>query len=205
MNRMPFIASLTFPSTLGPVSFSYVLLMQTGYGDSPLATAGSLAILGGAFGIVSPIAGRLTSFGVRRIMMAGVLLDLVGMLLALALCRTVDPLPAAWLLPSLLFVGVGMGLFMTPILNAVMSGIHDHHVGAASGVLTTMQRGGNALGVAALGVPFFLTLSGAESRGLSQTASYVQAFGAVAFWNVLMLLAVVGLLLLLPEETSSPS
>jgi len=91
---------------------------------------------------------------------------------------------------------------MTPILNAVMSGIHDRHVGSASGVLTTMQRGGNALGVAALEVPFFLTLSSAGARGLSQTASYVQAFGAVAFWNVLMLLAVVGLLLLLPDRTS---
>src|SRR5258708_18719760 len=98
-----------------------------------------------------------------------------------------------------------MGLFMTPILNVVMSGIHDHHVGSASGILTTMQRGGNALGVAALEVPFFLTLSGAGSRGLSQTASYVHAFGAVAFWNMLMLLAVVDLLLVLPDRVSAPS
>ena len=75
-------------------------------------------------------------------MMAGVLVDFVGMLLALVLCWTVDPLPAAWLLTSLLLVGVGMGLFMAPILNAVMSGIHDRHVGSASVVLTTMQRGG---------------------------------------------------------------
>jgi EmrB/QacA subfamily drug resistance transporter len=193
---------LIFWASTTPFSFSYVLLMQTGYGYSPLSTAASLAMLGGAFGIVSPIASRLASFGVRRIMMAGVLVDLVGMLLALVLCWTIDPLPAEWLLPSLLLVGIGMGLFMTPILNAVMSGIHDRHVGSASGVLTTMQRGGNALGVAALEVPFFLTLSSAASRGLSQTACYVQAFGAVAFWNVLMLLAVVGLLLLLPDRTS---
>jgi hypothetical protein len=98
-----------------------------------------------------------------------------------------------------------MGLFMTPILNAVMSGIRDRHVGPASGVLTTMQRGGNALGVAALEVPFFVSLSSAVSRGLSETASYVQAFGAVTFWNVLMLLAVVGLLLPLPDRTSGAS
>jgi MFS family permease len=175
---------LFFWGSTTPFSFSYVLLMQTGYGHSPLATAGSLAI------------------GVGRIMMAGVLVDLVGMLLALILCWTVDPLPAAWLLPSLLLVGIGVGLFMTTILNAVMSGLHDRHVGSASGVLTTMQRGGNALGVAALEVPFFLTLSSAGARGLSQTASYIQAFGAVAFWNVWMLLAVVGLLLLLPDRTS---
>src|SRR6202008_3232523 len=51
---------LFFWGSTTPFSFSYVLLMQTGYGHSPLATAGSLAILGGAFGIVSPIAGRLT-------------------------------------------------------------------------------------------------------------------------------------------------
>lgn len=57
--------------------------------------------------------------------------------------------------------------------------------------------------MAALEVPFFLTLCGAGSRGLSQTASYVQAFGAVAFWNVLMLLTVVGLLLLPPDKTSA--
>lgn len=60
-----------------------------------------------------------------------------------------------------------------------------------------MQRGGNAW-VWALEFPFFLTLSGAGSRGLSQTESDVQAFGADAFWNVLMLLPVVGLLLLRP-------
>ena len=196
---------LIFWASTTPFSFSYVLLMQTGYGYSPLATAGSLAILGGAFAFVSPIASRLASFGVRRIMMAGVLVDLAGMLLALVLCWTVDPLPAEWLLPSLLLVGIGMGLFMTPILNAVMSGIHDRFVGSASGVLTTMQRGGNALGVAALEVPFFLTLSSAGSRGLSLTASYIQAFGAVALCNVLMLLAVVGLLFLLPDKTSGPS
>jgi EmrB/QacA subfamily drug resistance transporter len=196
---------LIFWASTTPFSFSNVLLMQTGYGYSPLAAAASLAILGAAFGIVSPIASRLASFGVRRIMMAGVLVGLTGMLLALVLCWTIDPLPAVWLLPSLLLVGIGMGLFMTPILNVVKSGIHDRHVGSASGVLTTMQRGGNALGVAALEVPFFLTLSGAGSRGLNQTASYVQAFGAVALCNVLMLLAVVGLLLLLPDRTSGPS
>src|SRR5258705_12266106 len=104
MNRMPFIASLTFPSTLGPVSFSYVLLMQTGYGYSPLATAGGLAILGGAFGIVLPGAGRLTSFGGRRIMMAGVLVGFVGMLFSLVLFLAVAPVSGTLVLSSPLCV-----------------------------------------------------------------------------------------------------
>jgi predicted MFS family arabinose efflux permease len=81
---------LIFWGSTTPCSFSYVLLMQTGYGHSPLVTAASLAILGGAFGIVSLIAGRLASFGLHRIMMAGVLVDLIGMLLALVLIAQIS-------------------------------------------------------------------------------------------------------------------
>jgi len=40
---------LIFWGSTTPFSFSYVLLTQMGYGYSPLATAASLAILGGAF------------------------------------------------------------------------------------------------------------------------------------------------------------
>ena len=58
-----------------------------------------------------------------------------------------------------------------------MSGIHGRHVEATSSILTIMQRGGNALGVAALEVAFFLTLSGTRSRGVGQAASW--AFGEV--------------------------
>jgi hypothetical protein len=50
-------------------------------------------------------------------------------------------LELAYLLPSLIIIGAGYGLFMTPILNAVLSGIEDRHVGAASGVLTMNAEG----------------------------------------------------------------
>src|SRR5260370_24377544 len=62
---------LIFWGSTTPFSFSYVLLMQTGYGYSPLATAGSLSILGGAFGIGSPVSRRLTSFWGGAILIGG--------------------------------------------------------------------------------------------------------------------------------------
>ena len=87
---------------------------------------------------------------------------------------------------------------MTPILNAVLSGIEDRHVGAASGVLTTMQRGGNALGVALLEVPFFIGLGHAMADGTGHSAAYVRAFACVVCWISAMLVVVVGLLILQP-------
>ena len=85
---------------------------------------------------------------------------------------------------------------MTPILNAVLSGIEDRHVGAASGVLTMMQRGGNALGVAVLGVPFFTVLGRAMADGVDHRAAYVRAFACVVCCIITMLVVVLGLLIL---------
>ena len=131
-------------------------------------------------------------------MIIGVIVDLAGMLLTLATCWLSVPLEPVYLLPSLLIVGAGYGFFMTPILNAVLSGIEDRHVGAASGVLTMMQRGGNALGVAVLGVPFFTVLGRAMADGVDHPAAYVRAFACVICWIIALLVVVLGLVILQP-------
>jgi hypothetical protein len=102
------------------------------------------------------------------------------------------------LIPSLLLQGVGYGLLMTPILNVVLSGIQDRFVGAAAGVLTTMQRGGNAIGMAVLEIPFAALLDHARVAGVPDHIAYVDAFMAVSTCIVVMVLAVIVLLLLLP-------
>jgi hypothetical protein len=105
------------------------------------------------------------------------------------------------LIPSLLLQGIGYGLFMTPILNAVLSGIQDHFVGAAAGVLTTMQRSGNAVGMAVLEIPFAVSLDHARVAGLSTSIAYVHAFMAVSACIVAMMLVVLALLFRLPPAT----
>ena len=57
-----------------------------------------------------------------------------------------------------------------------------------------MQRGGNALGVAVLGVPFFTLLGRAMADGVDHPAAYVRAFVCVVCWIVAMLVVVLGLL-----------
>jgi EmrB/QacA subfamily drug resistance transporter len=190
------LAVLVFWATNTPFGFSFTLLAQIGYGLSPMSSALCLAGLGAAFGVTSLFAGRLARKGVRRTLIIGVIVDLAGMLLTLATCWLSVPLEPVYLLPSLLIVGAGYGFFMTPILNAVLSGIEDRHVGAASGVLTMMQRGGNALGVAVLGVPFFTVLGRAMADGVDHRAAYVRAFACVVCCIITMLVVVLGLLIL---------
>jgi EmrB/QacA subfamily drug resistance transporter len=189
---------LLFWATNTPFGFSFTLLAQIGYGLSPMSSALYLAGLGAAFGVTSLFAGRLARSGARRTLLIGAVVDLAGMLLALAACWLKTPFEPIYLLPSLLTVGAGYGFFMTPILNAVLSGVQDRHVGGASGVLTMMQRGGNALGVAVLGVPFFTVLGHAIADGVGHPAAYVRAFAAVVSWIIAMLVVVVGLLIWRP-------
>jgi MFS family permease len=192
------LAVLVFWATNTPFALSFTLLVQIGYRLSPMSSSLYLASLGAAFGITSIFAGRLARNGVRRVLIAGVIVDLAGMILALATCWLSTPFEPIYLLPSLLVIGAGYGFFMTPILNAVLSGIEDRHVGAASGILTMMQRGGNALGVAILGVPFFTVLGHAMADGIGHSAAYVRAFACVVCWIIAMLVVVGGLLILQP-------
>jgi hypothetical protein len=91
-----------------------------GFGQSPMSSALYLASLGASFGVTSLFAGRFARGDVRRALMTGAVVDLAGMLLALAVCWLSTSFEPIDLVPSLLIVGVGYGFFMTPILNAVL-------------------------------------------------------------------------------------
>jgi MFS family permease len=189
---------LIFFATMTPLSFSFTLLAQMGYGQSPMISALDLACLASTAAVSSLFAGRLSRYGVRRVLIGGATFDLAGLFIGLATCALKKDFLPADLIPSLLLQGIGYGLFMTPILNAVLSGIQDRFVGAAAGVLTMMQRGGNAVGLAALEIPFWASLDHARVAGVSNPAAYVHAFMAVTTCIVVMMLAVIALLLRLP-------
>jgi hypothetical protein len=182
-----------------PLSFSFTLLAQMGYDRSPMTSALDLAWLGG-LAAVSPLpTGRLIgAIGIRRVLIAGAACDLAGLLMGLATGAPKHDFLPEDLIPSLFLQGIGYGLFMTPILNAVLSGIQDNFVGAAAGVLTTMQRGGNAIGMAALEIPFAASLEHARVASLSNSAAYVRAYMAVSTCIVAMMFVVITFLFYLP-------
>jgi MFS family permease len=60
------------------------------------------------------------------------------------------------LLPYLFIIGIGQGLVIVPLINVVLSHVKDQkHIGAVSGILTTMIQIGISIGIALIGSIFF--------------------------------------------------
>jgi MFS family permease len=95
----------------------------------------------------------------------------------------------AVLVPGLLLVGAGIGMVIAPLATTIMSTLEPERAGAASGMLSTMQNVGNALGVAITGVIFFGALHG----------GYAHAF-RLALVELVVLLVAVALTRLLPAH-----
>ncbi len=65
-----------------------------------------------------------------------------------------------WLVPGLLVAGAGMGFVIAPLPAIVLSGVAPRAAASASGVLSTCQQAGGAIGVAVIGVLFYRALGG---------------------------------------------
>jgi EmrB/QacA subfamily drug resistance transporter len=146
---------------------TFSLWLQIGLGFSALHAG----LTGAPFAVGSALASaasvRLAPSLGRRILSAGCLLLVAGMA---ALIWTVDRYGGAvhsWqLLPALLVCGLGLGSVVAPLVDVVLAGIRGQDAGAASGVLSTVQQVGGAVGVAVLGVVFF-GLLGSQAAGVA--------------------------------------
>jgi len=146
---------------------TFSLWLQIGLGFSALhaGLTGAPFAVGSALASVASV--RLAPTLGRRILSAGSLLLVGGML---ALIWTVDRYGGdihSWqLLPALLVCGLGLGSVVAPLVNVVLAGIRGQDAGSASGVLSTVQQVGGAVGVAVIGVVFF-GLLGSQAAGVA--------------------------------------
>ena len=68
------------------------------------------------------------------------------------------------IVPGLVVAGAGLALLVIPLVNVVLAAVPAEVAGGASGLFSTAQQLGGALGVALLGSVFFGYLSGHRSR-----------------------------------------
>ncbi|MES9506969.1 MFS transporter [Streptomyces sp. NPDC000609] len=152
-----------------------------------------------AFFAGSLAAGRMARHG-RRLLRAGALVLALGHAASLAVVvRAGDSLSAWHLAVPLLLTGLGNGVLVTPLLNAVLSRVRPAEIGMASGVLSTGQQIGGSVGVAVLGVIFYGSLGEGVHRGV---AAYGHALAAALVLDLASAVAVVALLRLLPHPAA---
>jgi MFS family permease len=178
----------------GQASFFVVLALylQLGRGLKPLQAGLVFTILAASYVVASSVAPALAARHGRKVIARGALVLAAGHVLLLGAVAEVGVRgPLAALAPGLLLVGAGMGLVLAPLAGTILTTLEPERAGEASGMLTTMQNVGNALGVAITGAVFF----GALHSG------YPAAFELAAGQLALLLLGVTVLTRLLPART----
>jgi EmrB/QacA subfamily drug resistance transporter len=100
-------------------------------------------------GIISPLSGALADhFGARPITVVGLCVLLVAYYLASSLTEFTT---VGGYIMRLIFLGAGMGFFMTPNNSAVMGSVPKERLGITSGMLSVSRTLGQTLGVALIG------------------------------------------------------
>ncbi|HZK49848.1 MAG TPA: MFS transporter [Thermoleophilia bacterium] len=99
--------------------------------------------------VVAPISGRLSDgYGARAIASTGLTVVAVALLL---ISRIGAETPVWSVLVRVAVMGLGLGMFMAPNNNAVMSSVGAHRRGIASGLLATFRFTGQSVGIAFVG------------------------------------------------------
>ena len=185
------LTQLCFWAGQGSFFVVLALYLQSGRGLKPLTAGLVFTILAVAYVASSMRAPTLTARYGRRTIGVGAAVLATGHALLLAAVAVVGVGGSVGALaPGLVLVGAGMGLVLAPLASTVLQSLAPERAGSASGVMTTVQNVGNALGVAVTGVIFF----GALHSG------YATAFELAVGQLAVLLIGVAALTRLLPRS-----
>ncbi|RDD89826.1 MFS transporter [Streptomyces parvulus] len=190
-----------FGVALGIFFLVWTLYMQVGLGWTPLRAG----LTGVPFSIAVSVAAGVSvqvlvpRFG-RKVLQAGALVMAAGVLLYIWESAHYGLGIASWRMAlPLAVMGVGMGLIVAPLTDAVLSQVPREHAGAASGLINTVQQMGNALGLGLVSVVFF----GAMGDHLDPARlgpAYADAFRNALGWVAAVLAVIFLLMFALPRR-----
>jgi hypothetical protein len=153
---------------------------------SPVVTGVAFLPLIGALIVSSTTSSQLLMprFGPRILIAAGLVIAAGGMVvLATQLGVTINY--AAWILPALVLIGLGLGLVFGCGLNTATYGADPADAGVASAMVNTCQQVGGSIGTALLNTIAASALSSylvTHGTGLAAQAQGAVHSYVVAFW-----------------------
>ena len=157
---------------LGGTMFYLPMTMIGGWGESPATVSLVLLPLGISLTLLSSLSGKWADrSGPGPLIAAGSLLVAA----AFAALGVTAPLHDVWraVLPSIVLLGLGMGLVVSPLSTAVMTSVGDGDTGVASGVNNAVARVAGLVAVALLGA----VVATAFERSLGAAAELPVFFG----------------------------
>jgi predicted MFS family arabinose efflux permease len=159
------VVSLALGASIFSMFYFLSLYMQEVLGYSALKTGvGYLAIAGSIIVAAGAAQALVAKLGVRLVMTMGMALAAGGLVYFAQISP--DGSYVGTLLPGFVLAGVGLGLSFVPVTIGAMSGVAPREAGVASGLITTTQQIGGALGVAVL-----------STIAVSSTARFIGAHG----------------------------
>lgn len=161
--------------------FVLALALQGGLGLSPLESGLVFTTLAVGYVGSSIAAPALQARLGRTILIAGAALSAAG---ETALALTAGEVHAggsvAALIPGLVIAGIGMGMVFAPSVSLALAETDAERSGEASGVVTTVQQVGGAIGVAVLAIVFYDALGAGDVAGAFEAASWCLVGQSVA-------------------------
>ncbi|WP_405654154.1 MFS transporter [Streptomyces sp. RK9] len=170
----------------------FAIWLQGSEGYTPMqAGLVTVAFSVGGF-LTAPAADALALRFGRLVLAAGALLMAGGFAWVwAAVADASDAHTGAWpLVPGLLVAGAGLGFLVVPLVNVVLSAVPGDIAGGASGIFSTAQQFGGALGAAVIGTVFFGHVSSGPSGASGEHgpvgagAGLTDALGAAMPWVV---------------------
>jgi EmrB/QacA subfamily drug resistance transporter len=190
---------------LGTVIFSMFLMltlyMQRVLGYSPLRTGVAYLAVAGTTIVWSAVAAKLvTRLGVKPVLVTGMVFLAAG--LAYFMQVSVGGSYLGDLLPGFLAIAIGMGFSFVPISIAALAGVQPSEAGLASGLISTSQQIGGAIGIAALSA-IATSTTGSATSAASLTDGFHAAF--VAGTAVALVGVVVALVIVRRRDLAAPA
>ena len=156
---------LAFAAGIQGFFLIFTVWVQAGEHYSPLrAGLTAVAFSAGSFLLAQQAVPLAQRYG-RFVLAAGGLLMAAGVAGVDIAAGHAGTGTSPWLLvPGLVIAGAGLALLVIPLVNVVLAAVPAEAAGGASGMFSTAQQLGGAIGVAAAGTIFFGDLSGHSFR-----------------------------------------
>ena len=189
--------AMVFLGSMGGLTLALTGLMQIGLGYTAIEASLTSApyALGGFVG--SAIGGMTMGKLGRQVLHAGLAIKAAGVVALYVVLELAGTGVGHWHFTApLLVAGIGMGMVFVPLFDIILSGVADHEVGSASGVLQALQQLGMSLGVAGVGTLFF----GLVGSQAGRAADFVAAAEPTILVTVALLAAAFAIGFLLPKH-----